>query len=74
MRTKKKFLYWLKCQEENGKITKYSIYKLGNKFLIVNNAGFEQLMHPSSKTIEDEIRIVFKAKVLRTIMPGEQDL
>ncbi len=67
MSAKKEFIYWMEAKEKDGSITRYRIYKKGRNFFIN-----EHLMHPSAKSIEDEIRIVFKAEVLRTIMPGQE--
>ena len=70
MSSKKEFLYWKEVKKQDGTITRYPIYKKGQNFLITNGKGYEHLMHPSAKSIDDEIRIVFQSNVLRTIMPG----
>ena len=70
MSSKKKFLYWLEVEKPDKTIGKYRIYKHGRNIFIVNDNGYEHLMHPSAKSIEDEIRTVFQSKVLKTIMPG----
>ena len=70
MSSKKEFVYWKEVKKEDGSIAKYSIYKKGRNFFITNDKGYEHLMHPSAKSIDDEIRIVFQSNVLRTIMPG----
>ncbi len=70
MTSKKKLIYWLEVEKIDKTISRYSIYEKGRNIIIVNDNGYEHLMHPSAKSIEDEIRIVFKSKVLKTIMPG----
>lgn len=70
MTSKKKFIYWLEVEKPDKTIGRYRIYKKGRHIIIVNDNGYEHLMHPSAKSIEDEIRIVFQSKVLKTIMPG----
>ena len=71
MSSKKIFSHYLEVENSDGKRVRYTIYKEGKNIFITNEHGYEQLMHPSAKTIEDEIRIVFKAKVIRTIPMNE---
>lgn len=70
MTSKKKLIYWLEVEKSDKTIGRYSIYEKGRNIIIVNDSGYEHLMHPSAKSIEDEIRIVFQSKVLKTILPG----
>jgi hypothetical protein len=67
MSAKKDFLYWKEAVKSDGTLVRFSIFKKGNSFFIEN--GYEHLVHPSSRSIDDEIRIVFDAKVTKTIMP-----
>ena len=69
MSTKKKFLYWKEAEKSDGTLVTFSIFKKGNSIFIENEAGYEHLMHPSANSVDDEIRIVFSAKVTKTIMP-----
>lgn len=69
MSRKKEFLYDMEVKKEDGEIVRFSIYKKGRNIYIVSDQSNEHLMHPSVKTIEDEIRIVFNAKVIRKIHP-----
>lgn len=69
MGSKKEFLYWKEVQKSDGSLARFSVYKKGKSFFIENDAGYEHLVHPSASSVDDEIRIVFKAKVIKTIMP-----
>ena len=57
----------MEVKEKDGNIARYKIYKKGRNIFIN-----EHLMHPSAKSIDDEIRIVFGAKVIKTIMPEQE--
>lgn len=69
MSRRREFSHWLEVEEEDGSIVRYSIYQRGRSIWIQNQHGYDHLMHPSARSIEDEVRIVFHAKVLRPIMP-----
>lgn len=69
MVSKKQFWY-LEVEDKDGNKVRYSIRKEGRSIFITNNYGYEHLKHPGY-SIEDEIRIVFKAKVIRTILPNK---
>lgn len=72
MISKREFLYWKEVEKEDGTIARFSVYKKGHNFFIKNDQGYEHLMHPTARSVDDEIRIVFRAKPLREIMPWEQ--
>lgn len=70
MNTKYEFLYWKEVEKKDGTIAKFSIFKKGKSLLIETDTGYEHVVHPSARSVDDEIRIVFNAKVTKTIMPG----
>ncbi len=72
MSAKKEFTYWKEVEKEHGTIVKFSIFKKGKSIFIETDSGYEHIVHPSARSVDDEIRIVFKAKVIRTIMPGQE--
>ena len=71
MSKKKEFSHWVEVEEADGKKVRYSIFRKGQSLYVRNDKDYEHLMHPSATSIENEIQIVFKAKVIRTIMPSE---
>lgn len=70
MNMRKEFLYYIEVKEENGKRTKYPVYTNNGKYYIND--------HPikTGRSIEDEIKIFFKAEVIGPILekPIHQDL
>jgi hypothetical protein len=70
MSMRKEFLYYIEVKEENGKRMKYPVYSYNEKYYINN--------HPvkAGRSIEDEIKIFFKAEVIGPILekPIHQDL
>ena len=64
MSSKRIFLYFLEVQNEDSSIVKYKIEKSGKTIFITNEHGYEHIKHPGF-SLEDEIRIVFKAKILK---------
>jgi len=55
MNYKKQFLYHIETEDEEGHIKTRTIYKKGRNMYIDHH-----LVHPSAKTLDDELRIVFK--------------
>ncbi len=72
MISKKKFMYWKEVKKEDGSIARFVIFKKGKSIFIETDTGYEHIVHPSARSVDDEIRMVFKAKVIRTIMPGHE--
>ncbi len=72
MSAKKEFAYWKEVKKEDGTIVRYAIFKKGKSIFIETDSGYAHIVHPSARSVDDEIRIVFKAKVIRTIMPGQE--
>ena len=72
MSVKKEFKNWIEVKEKDGNIARYSVSKKGRSVFIKNENGYEHLMHPSAQSIKDEIRIVFEAEMIRTILPGQK--
>lgn len=66
----KKFLYWKEVKREDGTIERFAIFKKGKSIFIETDSGHEHIVHPSAHSVDDEIRKVFNAKVMRTIMSG----
>ena len=66
MSRKREFLYRIEAENDNGTTRLFNIYKQGGSYWIDDH-----LVHPSASSLEDEIRIVFHAKALRKIMPGD---
>lgn len=69
---KNEFVYWKEVEKENGTIVKFAIFKKGKSIFIETDSGYDHIVHPSVRSVDDEIRIVFKAKIIRTIMPGQE--
>jgi hypothetical protein len=67
---RKEFSHWLEVERDDGSVVRYRVYSKGNNVWIVNECGYEHLVHPSARSIEDEVRIVFHTRVLRSILPG----
>lgn len=62
MAKRKKFLYWKKIRLPDERSLSLEIYKEGSSYIIVNpSVGDEHIVHPSAKSIDDEIRIVYEA-------------
>lgn len=72
MSAKKEFAYWKEVEKEDGAIVKFAIFKKGNSLIIETDSDYEHIVHPSAHSVDEEIRIVFKAKVIRTIMPSQE--
>lgn len=69
--SKKTFEYYAEVEEKDGTIRRYAIRRKGKSIFITNPEGYEQLMHPSARSVEDEIRIVFGGRMLRRVFPGQ---
>jgi len=67
MSSKKEFLFWKEVKKKDGTITQYAVYKRGKSVIISTDSGHEHPVHPSSSSIDDEIRLVFGVEVLRTV-------
>ena len=72
MSSKNEFAYWKEVEKEDGTIARFAIFKTGKSIFIETDTGYEHIVHPSARSVDDEIRIVFKAKVIRTIMPDHE--
>jgi len=67
----KKLLHFVEVEKKDGTKATFSIYKDGSQRDIVTDTHYEHLVHPSARSVDDEIRIVFEAKVIRTFLPGQ---
>src|SRR6266571_8093016 len=47
-----------------------AIFKKGKSIFIETDSGYEHIVHPSARSVDDEIRIVFKAKVIKNNHAG----
>ncbi len=66
MSAKKEFACWKEAEKKDGTIVRFSIFKKGRSTIIETDSGHEHIVHPSARSVDDEIRIVFEAKVIRT--------
>jgi hypothetical protein len=70
MEKKKEFVYFIEVKEKSGNISRYPIYRSGDRYFIDE--------HPVKKGrgIEEEIKIHFDAEVLGPVLdnPAHQDI
>lgn len=65
-------MYWKEVETQDGTIVNFAVFKKGKSIFIETDSGYEHIVHPSARSVDDEIRIVFKVKVIRTIMPTQE--
>jgi hypothetical protein len=65
MSAKKTFQYYLEVEHEDGSKGLYSVHQQGTTQFIQPPNGPEHVLGAAAKSVEDEIRIVYRGKVTK---------
>jgi len=63
-------LYWLVVEKRDGSRAVLSVYKDGGSLVVVEGDG-EPTRVQRDRRLENELRIVYGARILETVMPSE---